>query len=280
MDRTNCSEGYASDRVMLYGDDFVPFSCNVSLAVYIGVFVTLTLIRGTMCLVQFRLWIVRERRVQVRTGKKRNRLPLLPLLSCFSFSCLAVFTILTSTNVANSSNGAPLMILTLFFFTLSVTGIFMAMRIINLGKKIIPLSMVKLDNERNNPRLSQLEKSTGFLKLIFVLEIVVIAISPITAFVGLFSPVFSTFQIAVVCYPIQNVLIGCGVGYQYQRVIKAIQACEFSNSQGVVIGRNHQNINRAVKKLQFQQLSLILCGPWTAMVWVLTVARVILPVYW
>ena len=178
MDTTNCSQGYATDQVLLYGEDFVPFSCGVNLGVYIGVFIVLTLLRGAMCTAQFSLWQSRENKLVARTGKRRSRWPILPLLSFLSFLMVGLFTILTSLNVANSSNGGSLMLLALFFLPLGITGIFISAKIINLGKKIIPLSTLKLDRGNNLSRLSGLEKATRFLKLLYGLILVTVSVSP------------------------------------------------------------------------------------------------------
>ena len=59
--------------------------------------------------------------------------------------------------------------------------------------------------------------------------------------------------------------------------MKAIQACELSDG---VNETSQLEIKQAVRKLRFQQLILVLFAPSSAMLWILTAARLVLPFYW
>ena len=290
MDQTGCPQGLASDHVMLYGNDFIPGSCDVSIAFYIGYFSCLCVFRGMVSLLQFKIWLHRERALKQKYGRNRKRLPIVPMLSLVTSISLILFVVLTSTNVANGGNGVPTFLLGLFYFPLALESIMILVKMVRVGRNLIPLSKLGM-NGTNTPdaverELANLSRATSALRVIFGSHILVTFTTPISFFVGLFVPSsYVTFQVGALGYAFQDLFLASGYCYQYERVIRAIRACRNKQINSVVQhggqgGGRDSKIDEALWRLRIHQLVVSALAPATAIVWILSGSRAVLPHYW
>ena len=108
-------DGVYSDHILVFGDDFVPGSCDMNLYVYASCMSALVVVRSLVIFLQAR----QSQRRRIEEGQNSNRkydslycycLPqklLAPVVQCV---VLVLFTVLTCMNVANGTNGAALFI--------------------------------------------------------------------------------------------------------------------------------------------------------------------------
>jgi hypothetical protein len=282
MDRSFCPDGLATDGLMLYEGDFRPGSCEVNLGAFLGTYICLVIFRWMLCAAQFKLWKDRERRYFEKTKKVRRRLPVLPLLSILSSSILTIFVALTSTNVANSRNGAPGFLLAMFYIPLEAQVLMNMIRIVNLGKKLIPMSRATVDGSyvASSPRLDDLGNATALQKVLFVLYVLGMMLTVASGIASLVAHVYVPFQVLIMTLMLNGFLLSIILGVQYQRVINAVQDMHRAARNLVVNKDKAHDIEAAIQKLRFQQLAAVVLGSLTSIMWILNVTRVVLPQWW
>jgi hypothetical protein len=277
MDTTFCPAGMATDRVMLYGSDVIAFSCDVPIANYVVPFALMSVIRCMVTAFQIKLWLRKGRQAKSSSRRQKTRIPALPALSMLTSFFLILFTILTSLNIANTLNGGSLLIMALFFLPFSLGFPMFIHRVIKLGQKIIPLANVKFDEDDAKRKiLADLSQYRIPMRITVFLLTIAILMTPIAALAGLGVHSFVVFQVAASGYIAQDVLIGVGFTYQYERVISAVKICGLTSLQSP---ERRSQIQKAINRLRLHQ-AVFIYGPITAIFWALNVSRVILPHYW
>jgi hypothetical protein len=258
MDETNCLvPGSATDRVIILTSS-QGTNCDAAKDVYVGYLSFLSALRLSLSLYQFLLWRKREGRVAERTGKKRSRFPIVPSLSLISSVSIMMFTILTSLNIANSNNGVPVILYTLYFIPVSLQGMIMHRRIVRLGAKIIPLSKANLSAIGNRAILSSLSDVPWWF-------VWIVRISHVVELLMFISGVFVAPLIAPSYVPVQIIeaslaylglaVIGLSVGHS-QRVVSAINKC-LAPGENIQLRKDSEN---AVRSLRMQQIGpAIMC---------------------
>ena len=78
----------------------------------------------------------------------------------------------------------------------------------------------------------------------------------------------------------QDVLFGVGLGYQYQRLIKAVVSSTFDHPNVSGSNENKAKVSSAVKKMRAQQILFCSIGGCAAIIWLLNITRAVLPYYW
>ena len=202
MNREGCPEGFATDRVFMYGSDFIPGKCDASLALFTTVLSLMSIIRCIVAGMQYKVWRTRERHMEQRTGKRRSRWPVLPATSLFQATALAAFTVLTSLDLANAENGISGVLLGLFYTPICFVGILIIMRLVRLGKRLIPLSKKQLADSSSsaggNQRVGdgvRLDRADSVLKVMFATSIIASFAFPVSLIIaGPIVLTYATFQ--------------------------------------------------------------------------------------
>ena len=283
MDQSLCAPGTAADHVMLYGDDFVQSACDVPYPFYVSFFSVLTILRLGLVLLQFRLWNIRERKLAARTGKTRKRFPAFVALSFMAWLALLLFAILTSLNVANAANGAPAFLLNLLYFPMAIQTLILMQRMVRLGRKLIPVQKLQIEaqNSTISGRLTNLSQTTWLIRVIYIIHVLTTVLTAASFVVGLFVPVYTTYQVGATGYALQDFLLGGGLVYQHQRVINVIRACqEAKPDNGSQASEGQQKLNDVILRMRIKQLIWSILAPAIALLWLISVARLVLPRYW
>ena len=171
MNTTGCPPNYATDQLMLYGQDLKLGSCEVYLPLYIGLFASLASLRVLVSILLFKQWSDREklrRELHKDKHKKKHRFPLVPSILAIGALLLILFSILSSMNFINSSNNGALALLCLINIPSLVFGYLASSRVLKFGKKIIPFSRKTTKEVRDQIfKLDSLERTDYFLKIVF-----------------------------------------------------------------------------------------------------------------
>lgn len=137
MNSLNCSSGWATDEI------FIPVSgvakCDASLVAFGIIGAALITAKWSVLYVHVTLWRSRQKWSKDRS----NKLPIVPVLSLLSALIYTLFFTLTSTNYANSTNMAGPALYSMGFTTFAITSVLFYVKIVRLGKRLIPLSRVR-----------------------------------------------------------------------------------------------------------------------------------------
>jgi len=144
MNTANCPEGLATDQV--FRVDNPEGTCDTNVAAYISLGVLLTLAKGIVAVLHARAWLRRQRKLYAKVDRKKHY-PIVPGLSILGFVQYLVFFPLTITNVANAINGWSFAIHATGWLAFGVMSIFFLMKIVRLGRRLVPIIKEKKLNE-------------------------------------------------------------------------------------------------------------------------------------
>lgn len=280
MNTTGCPLNYATDQVMLYGNDLKLTACDVFLPVYHGLFGSLTAVRVLVSLYLLRKWFER-RRAQIRNGKTRQRFPVFSGTLFLAGLVLCLFTILTSFNLVNSSNNGSATLLCLFYFPSILVGYLSMNRVLRLGKRIIPLSKTSIIRDKittQSERFNALEKMDLIIRILFfiIYAIFLMNVLAMLVFGFIFQGSFIPVQIGFFSYAAMDILIGLGLAYQYQRVIWAISSID----SGIPSSNSRDEIYKVIRRMRWIQAFSLFYLMGVSVAWLLPVAKIIRPKWW
>ena len=294
MNTGNCSFYFATDEVVLKQGHAV--ACAVFLPLYIGLFATLSAVRTLGWVLQIKVW---KERYMVKaattpnyqgamsyegggqtyspaaspSSKRTRRLPIIPAFHILAVVSIILFTVLTPLGIANSGNNVTIALISLYFLPSFVNAHIAFLRIVKLGKNIIPLSVTSLDVRRNTQVFSRLDKKSKFLNFVRFALILSYWMNLIAIFVfgfifpGHYAPVAVGFS----CYIFQCAMMVCGLDYQYERLIRAVRAFQ-KNSNGAVVNSSQETqqnsaVNKSIKRFRLHQITFFILGLGGGLVW-------------
>lgn len=286
MNTWNCPPGYATDELIILPAHYAHSNntCTVYLPVYTTLFSLLTAFRTLLSYMQIHIWMSKNKTSSVsdKQGhgggrRKKKRLPIVPSFGILTSVSLLLFTILTSQNIANSSNNGSAALICFFFIPTFVAIHFSVTRIITLGKKLIPLSQATLELTNEPSKIQKLDERTPFIHFLHFVANITFITNPISIlifgfiFPGNYVPVALGFA----CYMFQCFLMTSGFVYQYQRVIRAIKTIQLIN----LPSSQRPAVNNAVKRLRQQQVVYTVIGSLGTAVWFAPVFKLV-PFSW
>jgi len=165
MNTTGCPPGLATDETFIYYSAFFEelnslispsqpsvASCGSSLAAFDGVFATLLVIRFMFTVLVWNDWWIKRagflKKNNTNANQRRiwqHRIPVIPLTLTLVLLLWVMLVLLMRYNVTNAGNGGTFFMCILMFFGYVASSIIYQRRIIRLGKRIIPLSRLRLD---------------------------------------------------------------------------------------------------------------------------------------
>jgi hypothetical protein len=280
MDSSNCShESAATDRIMI-----IPFmlptieeTCATNKYVYIGGMTVLTIVRCSFALFQFKLWRNREKKLAQRVGKKRGRIPIVPILSFVGSLALVLLTVLTSINIANSGNGIPTLLQGIINLAMYTQGLIMYKRIIELGARIIPLSKTTLTKIGNTKALVSLNQQPTWYRAVSYIVLATFGTIFISSIIvgPIIAPNYAQAQILAATSGIYTYIVVMLSIFHIQRIITAIKDCQTSDNNVQV----SNDIKGAIRMLRIQQLGPAVVCVVCVIVYILVVIKVILMSY-
>ena len=227
MNSTGCPRGYATDQLMLYGEDLKLGSCEVYFPLFLGLFLSLTVFRFALSVVLLKQWLDREkarRALKKEVDKKYHRLPVVPGFLFFAVIFLALFTALSSVNLINSSNNGSLVLLCLFYIPAMMFGYVSTKRVLKFGKRIIPLSKRTSLEVRDQIffKIDSLDRTDYVLQALFMFTYLVFLLNPISMIVfgSIFRGNYIPAQLGFFSYAVMDIIIGLGLSNQNRFRIK------------------------------------------------------------
>jgi hypothetical protein len=155
MNTENCTEGYFTDQIFWF--DNPTGTCNSSVAAFITVGVFLMLSKCLLAVLHVRSWRRRQRKLYAKVDRRKHH-PFVPSLSVLGAIVYLLFFPLAFANVINAQNGWSYAIHTLGWLAFGIVSIFFFLKIVRLGRKLIPIVQEKKRIEMHAQQL----RAAGF----------------------------------------------------------------------------------------------------------------------
>jgi hypothetical protein len=250
MNIENCPGGSATDQSF---QSNITSLCDVSLTSYDAVTSTLLGIRGLSILALWYSWL-RRRKTNLKktdaTVRKRweNRIPILASVNTVITITWFLMFLLVRFNLSSSCNGVTLLLWSVIFDGYAIQSWFFQRKIIRLGKKIIPMSIVKLERHTKNDsgfqsRLEKLQKLDANLMIIIFLEVILAIVQTVSGTVmGLIYPgEFVWIQLTFACEALCVLVLNAALIYQLERVITCIKTSTFDEIEKNKLARKFRS---------------------------------------
>jgi hypothetical protein len=141
MDPTGCPPYLATDSIFQRTSPV----CGSSLIAYWVVTMLIAIIRSIGAYHRVKIWLKRRRIVDQRKKRLQTNqilgLPIPQVSSVFASIVYYIMFILPGLNIANVYNGIPFSLFSLAFLPAMMDFVLMLLKLVRLGKKIIPLSL-------------------------------------------------------------------------------------------------------------------------------------------
>lgn len=137
MNTTGCAPGWATDESFERVLDASAPRCTSDLAIYWAVTSLIALIRGAAVVRQFQMWVRARARARTNTKRARRRVPLLPLLAGAMWALYVVMMVLVGLNIANATNAASFVLLSLWMLPWSLFNMFSVLHVVRTGDRLI-----------------------------------------------------------------------------------------------------------------------------------------------
>ena len=255
MDTTNCSDLFATDRILIR----TPVgTCNSSLVFFYVFYVVVLVLRYTAAFLRWKRHL----------NRKRHRLltsPLSPILSFMTANMQAIFFFLIFQNTANVNNGISFSLFSLTFLPFASQYFLELYRLVRLGTRIGAMN----DPELKNSSVEVFDQFGTFLVFVAGLSVIVASVALI-----FLSPIFPEHDILLGTIGFASkglflALITVGIIWQMKRCAKVIE----------VKMPDSLKKTQALKKIRYGEISYASFGFLTAIFFFLLASQ-IFPWYW
>ena len=165
MNTTNCPFGWATDNIFQLPSQSIP--CGSSLLAFWILASILSLLRFVSAGRRFRNWL----KPALSKLRKRPKYPYSSFISLFAAVFEFLLFFLSGLNISNVFNGASFALVSLAFIPFIIDVSIALVRLVRLGKLIIPLKCENLD------ALNQLQNFELLGKALFALQILCAIVS-------------------------------------------------------------------------------------------------------
>jgi hypothetical protein len=297
MNPSGCAEGWATDEFLAFNPVTTPPTCEVNLAGFYFFFSLVCALKTVNTLAQFVVW---RRKVMRHGALLRNgakRLPIIPSISVVSMCALFIMFGMCATNTANEYNGVSGVLLSLYFFPVTVQMYAVLDRVIRLGTRIIPTAARIAANNTSDPAATLSSSSSGggvepnglvidanAAKTDAVLKLgkAICVICVFTACGLMIVMVFvdqkqTVLQAALVLAGVLDVVLTMCLTYQMERVLHVLYKHQVSMGE---LGKTQNKVQGAVKNLRQHQIVALLSGSLAGVLWFLLASFSIVRPYW
>jgi len=253
MNTNGCPPGLFTDDILIFDSQQQPH-CNAPVAGYITLLGLQALLRVFVSVVQVRYW---NNRVNRRTAQEhhharnKRRYPIVPTTSSIAVVFQIVFLILTSLNLANTSNSVSVIMLGLFYTAVMSGQFLLVRRYIRLGKKLLPkgpgMSVEKLNSLAVNDMVLNV---LLFGMRVAGLGMVITSILSVAAYPSSSTP----FQIMEGFVGLYQVCAASSVAWQLRRCIRAVTNSRDAVQGNIISDRSKASVEHATKKMRQQQI--------------------------
>jgi hypothetical protein len=256
--------------------------CGLLIPVWLLVVSIACLCRVIIATTHWRAWIARQKREHhrirseqrgaPRRGKIEKRLPLVPIISTTVAVVQIVFFTLVSTNTVSSRDGISPIVATMWFYPQQILNQFFTMKLIRLGRRIIP-NTTKSNSQAGQAisssgstfnledQLKTLTHSDNLHRMLFVVWIISMFGEFLSALLtGLIQPAPSVGAFRAefaFCFLLNAATVGSQI-HQLSRVLEAI--IEQTSKVMAINSNANNNIHEAIARLKFQRLVVICCA--------------------
>ena len=269
-----------------------PGTCNTPLAAWIVFGVVLCIGKAFVVYKHVTVWIERSRKM--KRAIDRRMIPFVPVLGILSFLVYTVFFFLTGFNIINSSNGWAGGIYSFGWFAFGAMSIFYFLKMLRLGKRLIPLSKKVLSNPNAMEiKDDDLGKFDTVGRILFIIECLsVFGQTFLLAVIGV--AVSHSPAIALASFGVMALFLfvhTMSVLWLVERTIVAIKKSQFkpqnnnnNNNSGGAEGDSsstrRSDISAIIRKMREQQTVIFVLALTGSLVYVLIVTTAIPPAWY